>query len=98
MFTGASNQVMGSKEYKYKNIIVPLVSSKKIETGNKRVDLSRTVTLNNNKIDYIHWDDPNKIVDCLQLLEISRQAWHNGHDNEILSIIEELRKAGLIIN
>jgi len=30
----------------------------------------------------------------------SRPCWasHNAHDNEILSIIEELREAGLIIN
>ena len=49
-----------------------------------------------NKINYIHWDDPNEIVDRLRLLEILRQTDHN--DNEILSIIEELREAGLIIN
>ncbi|KYN28610.1 hypothetical protein ALC57_02002 [Trachymyrmex cornetzi] len=94
-----SNQVMGSKGYKYKNIIAPLVLDKKVGTGiNKRVDLPRTMTLNDNKIDYIHWDDPNEIVDRLRLLEASRQAGHNSHDNEILSIIEELREAGLIIN
>ena len=50
-----------------------------------------------NKINYIHWDDPNEIVNCLRLLEASRQAGHNGHNNEIL-IIEELCEAGLIIN
>ncbi|KYN16037.1 hypothetical protein ALC57_11721 [Trachymyrmex cornetzi] len=94
-----SNQVMGSKGYKNKNIIAPLVSDKKVGTGiSKRVDLPRTITLNDNKINYIHWDDPNEIVDRLRLLEASRQAGHNGHDNEILSIIEELREAGLIIN
>ncbi|KYN22645.1 hypothetical protein ALC57_04952 [Trachymyrmex cornetzi] len=94
-----SNQVMGSKGYKYKNIIAPLVLDKKVGTGiNKRANLPRTMTLNDNKIDYIHWDDPNEIVDRLRLLEASRQAGHNGHDNEILSIIEELREAGLIIN
>ena len=43
------------------------------------------MTLNDNKIDYIHWDYPNEIVDRLRLLEVSRQAGHNGHDNEILS-------------
>ncbi|KYN11453.1 hypothetical protein ALC57_16388 [Trachymyrmex cornetzi] len=94
-----SNQVMGSKGYKYKSIIAPLVSDKKVGTGiNKRADLPRTMTLNDNKIDYIHWDDPNEIVDRLRLFEASRQAGYNGHDNEILSIIEELRVAGLIIN
>ncbi|KYN27501.1 hypothetical protein ALC57_03110 [Trachymyrmex cornetzi] len=51
------------------------------------------MTQNDNKIDYIHWDDLNEIVDRLRLLEASRQAGHNGHDNDILSIIEELREA-----
>ncbi|KYN14209.1 hypothetical protein ALC57_13593 [Trachymyrmex cornetzi] len=95
-----NNQVMGiSKGYKYKNIIAPLVLDKKVGTGiNKRANLPRTMTINDNKIDNIHWDDPNEIADRLRLLEASRQAGHNGHDNEILSIIEELREAGLIIN
>jgi len=51
------------------------------------------VTLNDNKIDYVHWDNPNELVDCLRLLEASRQADHNAHDNEILSIIEEFHEA-----
>ncbi|KYQ52676.1 hypothetical protein ALC60_08208 [Trachymyrmex zeteki] len=58
----------------------------------------RAMTLNDNKVDYVHWDDPNEIVDRFRLLEASRQAGHNAHNNEILSIIEELREAGLIIN
>jgi len=33
------------------------------------------------------------VCDCL-----NRQAGHNGHDYEILSIMEEIREAGLIIN
>jgi len=31
-----NNQVMGSKEYKYKNIIAPLVLGKKVGTGIKK--------------------------------------------------------------
>jgi len=49
-------------------------------------------------IDYVHWDDPNKLVDHLRLLDASHQAGNNAHDNEMLSIIEELREASLIIN
>jgi len=56
------------------------------------------MTLNDNVIDYVHWDDSNELVDRLRLLEASRQASHNAHDNEMLSIIEELREAGIIIN
>ncbi|KYM95352.1 hypothetical protein ALC62_14003 [Cyphomyrmex costatus] len=54
------------------------------------------MSLTDNRIDYVHWDDPNELVDRLRLLEASRQAGHNGHDNEILSIIEKLREAGLL--
>ena len=45
--------------------------------------------------------DSNEFVDRLRLFEALHQAGHNGYDNEILSIIEELdklREAGLIIN
>jgi len=46
----------------------------------------------------MQWDDPNELVDCMRLLEPSRQAGHNAHNNEVLSIIEKLRKTGIIIN
>ncbi|KYM93730.1 hypothetical protein ALC62_15668 [Cyphomyrmex costatus] len=95
----AGNQVLGNKGHKYKNIIAPLVLGKKIGTGiKKKLDLQCAMSLTDNRIDYVHWDDPNELVDRLRLLEASRQAGHNGHDNEILSIIEELREVGLFIN
>jgi len=91
------------------NIITSLVSSKiQVETGmpcarkinklGKRVGkvIPRTMTLNDNSINYVHWDDSNELVDHLRLLETSRQAGHNAH--EILSIIEERCEAGFIIN
>ncbi|KYQ53603.1 hypothetical protein ALC60_00518 [Trachymyrmex zeteki] len=66
----ADSQVLGNKGYKYKNIIALLVLGKKVGTGiNKRSDIPRAMTLNDNKIDYIHWDDPNELVDRLRLLE-----------------------------
>jgi len=37
-------------------------------------------------------------MDRFRLLEVSRQAGYNAHDNEILSIIEEFREAGFITN
>jgi len=83
---------MDNKRHKYKSIIAPLLSSKRVGRG-----ISRTVTLNNNKIDYkIDWS--NELVDRLRLLKTSRQAGHNAHDNEILSIIEEFCEIDLIIN
>ena len=54
--------------------------------------------LTDNEIDYIHWGDPNELVNRLQLLDASRRAGNNAHNNKMLSIIEELREAGLIVN
>jgi len=39
------------------------------------------MTLSDNAIDYVHWDDPNKLVIArMRLLEASRQVGHNAHD------------------
>jgi len=51
--------------------------------------------LKDNAIDYVHWDE---LMDRLRLLDASHRAGNNAHDNEMLSIIEELHEAGLIIN
>lgn len=49
-----------------------------------------------NNSDYIYWDDPNELVDRLRLLIASQMAGNNNHNNEIISIIEELWEANLI--
>ena len=46
----------------------------------KRVEkdvILHTIILNDNKIDYVYWDDPNKLVN-LRLLEVSCQADYNA--------------------
>jgi len=66
------NPIMDNKGYKYKSIIVPLLSGKRVGKG-----IPRIMTLKD-KIDYVHWDDPNELVDRLRLLEASRHAGHNA--------------------
>ena len=56
----------------------------------------RYMVTSNSPIDYVHWDDPNELVDRLRLLMAERQAGNPSHDNEIQSIIEELREAEII--
>ena len=56
------------------------------------------MTLNDNTIEYVHWDDSNELVAHLRLLDTSHRADNNAYDNKMLSIIEKLREAGLIIN
>ncbi|XP_071574666.1 uncharacterized protein [Temnothorax nylanderi] len=73
-------RAMTLSDNKIDHIIASAISGKKAENG-----IPRAMTLNDNKIDYVHWDDPNELVDRLRLLEASRLAGHNGHDNEILS-------------
>ena len=48
-------------------------------------------------IDYVHWNDPNELVERLRLLVSSKRAGHTGHDNEIISVVEELREANIIV-
>lgn len=48
------------------------------------------------KMDYVYWDDPNELVERLQLLMAERHAGNPSHDNEIQSIIEELYERGYI--
>ena len=94
------SRLRSNRGHKYRHVIAPLMS---IESTPKKRNksgkgLPHAMILNDNAIDYVHWDDPNELVDRLRLLDASRQAGNNAHDNEILSIIEELREAGLIIN
>ncbi|KYN00596.1 hypothetical protein ALC62_08623 [Cyphomyrmex costatus] len=88
--------VKSNKGYKYKCIIGPLVSAHR--TMSLGAGVPTTMRVTDDKVDYVHWDDPNKLVDRLQLLDASRTTGNNAHDNEILSILEELREAGVIIN
>lgn len=44
----------------------------------------------------VYWDDPNELCDRLRLLVASAQTGNTAHKNEIISIIEELKEAGII--
>lgn len=76
--------------------------NKKLNKSNKKSNksgkglLPRYMLSRNVPIDYVHWDDPNELVDRLRLLVAEREAGHTGHENEIHSIIEELREARII--
>lgn len=83
-----NNQVNGNKSYKYTKIIKNLIQKRK--GGGLMMELS------NKNMDYIYWDDPNELVDRLRLLIASQQAGNNSHNNEIVSIIEELKEANII--
>lgn len=90
-------QIRGDKSTKYREIIRPLFS----ETSNDKSETKvggNLPKLKKYKIntDLVYWDDPNELVERLKLLVASRDAGNTNHDNEILSIIEELKEAGII--
>lgn len=93
----ATQQISGSRTYKYKNIIKKLIDESKKKqksTPHKGKGIMRIPKTN---IDYLYWDDPNELVDRLRILIASQQAGNNSHNNEIISIIEELREAEIIV-
>lgn len=47
-------------------------------------------------IAYEYYDDPNELCDRLKLLVSSKAAGNSNHDQEINSIIEELRENGIL--
>ena len=54
------------------------------------------MTLNNKRIEYVFFNSINELVQRLVLLIWEKQAGHTGHDNEILSILEELQELKVI--
>ncbi|KYN41595.1 hypothetical protein ALC56_03955 [Trachymyrmex septentrionalis] len=64
-------RLLSNRGYKYKYVIAPLMSitSKKQKKSGK--GLPHAMTLNDNAIDYVHWDDPNQLMDRLRLHDAS---------------------------
>lgn len=83
--------IRSNNSYKYSKIIKPLIYKK---SGNGLLDYLKLD--DENSSNYTYWDDPNELVNRLRLLISSKSAGHTGHENEIISIIEELREAKII--
>lgn len=97
----SSEQLKGSKGFKYKNIISKLYTTHEYNTRGRKTGKTLTTHANymlysKNPIQYTYWDDPNELVDRLRFLIASESAGNNNHHNEINSIIEELREANII--
>lgn len=95
-----------SKSEKYQKIIKPLIEKEgsgiedeeKEEKGvHSRLVIPKIKTLNDNtNINYVYWNKPKELVERLKLLWASKRAGNTGMDNEIISIIEELREEKII--
>lgn len=98
-----NGQLKGDKGLKYRQIIKPLFSEQnyvqnaeqviKSKSGGYLPKLKKKYKSNT---DYVYWDDPNELIDRLRLLIASKNAGNTNHDNEIISIVEELKEAGVI--
>lgn len=97
-----------SKSTKYNKIIKQIFPDRRNRTPvhgkgagmllkkEKKPQMDYKIAMKNTKINYTYWDDPNELVDRLRLLLASTSAGHTGHNNEIISIIEELREAKIV--
>ncbi|KAK9754554.1 hypothetical protein QE152_g1121 [Popillia japonica] len=77
-----------SKSSKYLKIIKPLVSGEISGKGH--------MIVSDKPFQYVYWDNINELVHRLRLLIASQNAGNTSHNNEIMSIIEELREAGVV--
>lgn len=81
---------------KYNKIIRELFPPKKTGGCLKKPQMDFKVLNKAESFNYTYWDDPNELVDRLRLLLASQSAGHTNHNNEIISIIEELHEAKII--
>lgn len=109
----SDEQIQGTTSIKYLTIIKPYLQKKGLLkqsisqssftkpsgplTRRQHKRGGNLMKLSNNQIDYIYFDDPNELVNRLRILVASQLAGHTGHNNEIMSIIEELKEAKIII-
>lgn len=73
------------------------IKAREYKSGAKRGDgLERKFIPYSENIVYEYYDDPNELCDRLRLLVSSKSAGNTNHDQEINSIIEELRERDII--
>lgn len=81
---------------KFNNYIADFLTKNTKAPKGKGLPKYKIVKKKKTHMDYVYWDDPNELVDRLRLLMASQAAGNPSHTNEIISIIEELREAGII--
>ena len=94
--------INGSSSYKYRDIIKPLlklmISTKPNEPPSKPTGrgYDASMVVDDRREKYVYFDNYDELVDRMRLLYASKEAGNNCHDNEIASIIEELKEARII--
>lgn len=80
-----------------KTAIQKMKARKKNLSKKKGNGLERKFIPYSENIVYEYYDDPNELCDRLRLLTSSKNAGNTNHDQEINSIIEELRERDIIV-
>lgn len=89
-----TNKILGNGGKKYSKVVKHLEPKGTPKAARKGgAGLFR---VNNKKIEYVPWKDPNTLVDRLRILIASQVAGHTGHNNEIVSLIEALKTEKVI--
>lgn len=87
-------RIRANSGYKYTLVIKKLFKTAKKGKGLKNE--AHMVLDEDRPSEYVYWDDPNELCERLRLLMDEKGAGHTGHNNEIISIIEELTERGII--
>jgi len=82
--------------YKYNMYLRPTKKRSSYQLRSKTGEgLTKTLNMSRKK-EFVYYDDYNELVDRLKLLVGSQLAGNNSVNNEILSLLEELREADII--
>lgn len=91
-----NEQVSGNGGKKYKKVIQPLVMRNTTSIPKSSRKGAGLLKLNNKKVEFVPYKDPNQLVDRLKTLIASQMAGHTGHDNDIMYTLDALRDAKCI--
>ena len=96
-----NNKPKGSKSPKWKNIIKPIwgqIKKQKEEEFEEEYEEDEEYTLSPTKGTGLKIlpSDPNALIDRFDLLFSSKKAGHTGVRNEIVSILDELKRQGVL--
>lgn len=100
-FVGGSTKrrkvVLALSKFNKKTIQKIKAREKSMEKHKEGRGLEKNFIPYSENIVYEYWDDPNELCERLQLLLASKSAGNTNHDQEINSIIEELKERKIIV-
>lgn len=95
-------RVKSNKGYKYLHIVKPIIEgSPKSSSATKKARRLKSwdgegMFYSEKPLEYVYWNHPAELVGRLRLLWASKMAGNSNHNNEIQSIVEELREEDVI--